>query len=75
MLARALDDSLDDLRGDPDVRQNDPTRSIVAPWSLRATAWPTVSMPVTWEEVERGGPLVFDWRDVPARLSAWTSAS
>lgn len=68
-----------------DVLQNDPTRSLVAPWSLRATAWPTVSTPVTWEEVERGGELVFDWRDALNRApkyqpslpdsAAWTRAS
>jgi bifunctional non-homologous end joining protein LigD len=51
-----------------DVLQNDPRRSLVAPWSLRATAWPTVSTPVTWDEVETRGPLVFDWRGAPARL-------
>ena len=34
--------------------QNDATRTLVAPWSLRATAWPTVSTPVTWEEIEQG---------------------
>ncbi|MFL5927694.1 MAG: DNA polymerase domain-containing protein [Gaiellaceae bacterium] len=53
-----------------DVQQNDATRSLVAPWSLRATAWPTVSMPVTWDELERTAAdrraerLVYDWRDV-----------
>jgi bifunctional non-homologous end joining protein LigD len=36
-----------------DWLQNDPTRSTVAPYSLRAEGWPTVSAPVTWEEVER----------------------
>jgi bifunctional non-homologous end joining protein LigD len=36
-----------------DWLQNDPTRSTVAPYSLRGTAWPTVSTPVTWDEVER----------------------
>jgi bifunctional non-homologous end joining protein LigD len=35
-----------------DWLQNDPTRSTVAPYSLRAEGWPTVSAPVTWEEVE-----------------------
>jgi bifunctional non-homologous end joining protein LigD len=33
--------------------QNDASRSTVAAYSLRATPWPLVSMPVTWEEVER----------------------
>jgi bifunctional non-homologous end joining protein LigD len=36
-----------------DWMQNAPMRSTVAPYSLRATRWPTVSTPVTWEEVER----------------------
>ena len=35
-----------------DWLQNDPTRSTVAPYSLRATRQPHVSLPVTWEEVE-----------------------
>jgi bifunctional non-homologous end joining protein LigD len=57
-----------------DWLQNDPTRSLVAPWSLRATAWPTVSAPVEWQAVERcareGRPewLVLDWRDALDRL-------
>jgi bifunctional non-homologous end joining protein LigD len=55
-----------------DVLQNDPTRSLVAPWSLRATAWPTVSAPVAWELVEATAAdrveerLVLDWRDALA---------
>jgi bifunctional non-homologous end joining protein LigD len=57
-----------------DVLQNDPTRSLVAPWSLRATAWPTVSTPVTWDEVERcvaerrPERLVFDAAEALRRL-------
>jgi bifunctional non-homologous end joining protein LigD len=35
-----------------DWRQNDRSRSTVAVYSLRATPWPTVSTPVSWEEVE-----------------------
>jgi bifunctional non-homologous end joining protein LigD len=35
-----------------DWLQNDPMRSTVAPYSLRAYGWPTVSAPVTWDEVE-----------------------
>jgi bifunctional non-homologous end joining protein LigD len=54
--------------------QNDATRSTVAAYSLRATAWPTVSTPVTWEEVERAAAarkpelLTFDPADVLMRL-------
>jgi len=36
-----------------DWLQNDPTRSTLAPYSLRGTGWPTVSTPVTWDELER----------------------
>jgi bifunctional non-homologous end joining protein LigD len=36
-----------------DWAQNDPNRSLVAPYSLRATPVPSVSAPLTWEEVER----------------------
>ena len=32
--------------------QNDESRSTVAPYSLRATPWPLVSTPVSWDEVE-----------------------
>ena len=58
-----------------DWLQNDPMRSTVAPYSLRGTAWPTVSTPVTWDEVEqalaarRPELLTFEPHDVLARLS------
>jgi bifunctional non-homologous end joining protein LigD len=57
-----------------DWLQNDATRSLVAPWSLRATGWPTVSAPVEWRAVERCAGeerperLVLDWRDALDRL-------
>jgi bifunctional non-homologous end joining protein LigD len=57
-----------------DWLQNDPSRSTVAPYSLRGTGWPTVSTPVTWEEVERvsttGRPelLTLDWSDALERV-------
>jgi bifunctional non-homologous end joining protein LigD len=35
-----------------DWLQNDVTRSTVAPYSLRGTPFPTVSTPVTWDELE-----------------------
>jgi bifunctional non-homologous end joining protein LigD len=59
-----------------DVLQNDPARSLVAAWSLRATAWPTVSLPISWKDVEstardrREERLVLDWRDALGRLPA-----
>ena len=58
-----------------DWLQNDPTRSTVAPYSLRATPAPTVSTPVEWEEVERAlherrpELLVFLWDAALARLA------
>ena len=57
-----------------DWLQNDPTRSTVAPYSLRGMAWPTVSMPVTWDEIDgalsrrRPELLTFGVRDVRDRL-------
>jgi bifunctional non-homologous end joining protein LigD len=55
-----------------DWLQNDPTRSTVAPYSLRAEGWPTVSAPVTWEEVVAGASgeakLVFKPADVLERV-------
>ena len=36
-----------------DWLQNDPTRSTIAPYSLRAHGWPLVSTPVSWDEVGR----------------------
>jgi bifunctional non-homologous end joining protein LigD len=50
--------------------QNDPSRSMIAPYSLRGTMFPTVSMPVTWEEVERGAPLMFTADEVLSRVDA-----
>ncbi|GAA2094923.1 non-homologous end-joining DNA ligase [Actinomadura alba] len=35
-----------------DWSQNNPAKTTVAPYSLRAAPWPTVSTPVTWAEVE-----------------------
>jgi bifunctional non-homologous end joining protein LigD len=35
-----------------DWGQNDPNKSTIAPWSLRATRLPGVSMPLLWDEVD-----------------------
>jgi len=35
-----------------DWRQNEPGRSLIAPWSLRAAGVPVVAAPLAWEEVE-----------------------
>ena len=58
-----------------DWLQNDPTRSTVAAYSLRAMPLPTVSTPVSWHEVERAVSagdargLVFGPGDVLRRLA------
>ena len=57
-----------------DWLQNDPSRSTVAPYSLRAAPWPLASTPLTWDEVERAGEpreLVFTADDVLARLGRY----
>jgi bifunctional non-homologous end joining protein LigD len=57
-----------------DWLQNDPTRSTVAPYSLRGASLPTASTPVTWDEVEgalasqRPEALVFLARDALVRV-------
>ena len=57
-----------------DWSQNDPTKTTVAAYSLRARARPTVSTPVSWDEVEtalldrREKQLDFDAASVPARV-------
>ncbi|MGH7910582.1 MAG: non-homologous end-joining DNA ligase, partial [Candidatus Dormibacteraceae bacterium] len=66
-----------DLRGGKvliDWSQNDPNKTTVNVYSLRARARPTVSTPVSWEEVEAcadsGDPnlLVFDAATVLERV-------
>ena len=42
-----------------DWSQNNPAKTTVAPYSLRAKGTPTVSTPLTWDEVETGGQLSF----------------
>ncbi len=42
-----------------DWAQNDRHKSIVAPWSLRGGVEPTVSVPITWDELESAADLVF----------------
>ena len=55
-----------------DWSQNDEHKTTVCVYSLRAKARPTVSAPVTWDEVEAcaetGTPLGFEWDDVLARV-------
>ncbi|WP_157249561.1 non-homologous end-joining DNA ligase [Nonomuraea typhae] len=54
-----------------DWSQNNPAKTTIAPYSLRARPYPTVSTPLTWEEVEEcghPGDLVFTAADVLARV-------
>jgi bifunctional non-homologous end joining protein LigD len=53
-----------------DWSQNDRHKTTVGPYSLRAMARPTVSTPLSWDEVEEGDAeaLVFDAGDVLDRL-------
>lgn len=60
-----------------DWSQNNGAKTTVAPYSVRARSAPTVSTPLTWDEVEQGArskatkrlPLQFDIDDVLARLT------
>ena len=53
-----------------DWSQNDEHKTTVGVYSLRARERPTVSTPLSWDEVEAGDPdaLVFDADDVLARV-------
>jgi bifunctional non-homologous end joining protein LigD len=51
-----------------DWSQNNPAKTTVAPYSLRAKDEPTVSTPLTWDEVEHAGELRFLAADVLGRV-------
>ena len=57
-----------------DWSQNNAAKTTVAPYSMRGRATPTVSTPLTWDEVEEGvrsrakAPLRFDIADVLGRV-------
>lgn len=56
-----------------DWSQNNSAKTTVAPYSLRAQPTPTVSTPVTWEEVAAcrdPGDLAFGCEHLPGRLAA-----
>lgn len=52
-----------------DWSQNNPAKTTVAPYSLRAKEHPTVSTPVTWDEVAAGRPLSFTSAQVLDRVA------
>jgi bifunctional non-homologous end joining protein LigD len=51
-----------------DWSQNNPAKTTVAPYSLRARPRPTVSTPLTWDEVEEGKHLSFTAPEVLDRV-------
>jgi len=51
-----------------DWSQNSPSKTTVAPYSLRATERPSVATPLTWEEVEAGRAVRFGPREVLERV-------
>jgi bifunctional non-homologous end joining protein LigD len=51
-----------------DWAQNNERRSMVAPYSLRASVVPLVSAPVTWAEVEAGREMWFGPDEVLERV-------
>lgn len=57
-----------------DWRRNAAGLQLVAPYSLRGAPAPTVSTPITWDEVAAGAagrtPLAFGPADVLARVAA-----
>lgn len=54
-----------------DTGQTGPSRTIVAPYSVRATPGARVSTPLSWDEVHEGlDPGGFTMRTVPARLES-----
>ncbi|PZS20843.1 MAG: ATP-dependent DNA ligase [Pseudonocardiales bacterium] len=53
-----------------DWSQNSPAKTTVAPYSLRAREEPTVSSPVTWDEVASGETLRFTAPGVLERVEA-----
>jgi bifunctional non-homologous end joining protein LigD len=53
-----------------DWSQNNPAKTTVAPYSLRARDLPTVSTPLTWDEVESGGSLRFTAPEVLERVES-----
>ncbi|MDQ7910547.1 non-homologous end-joining DNA ligase [Phytohabitans sp. ZYX-F-186] len=54
-----------------DWSQNSAAKTTVAPYSLRAQATPTVSTPLTWEEVEEGGARAFTPEEVLERVEEY----
>ncbi|GAB3675312.1 hypothetical protein GCM10027589_45400 [Actinocorallia lasiicapitis] len=54
-----------------DWSQNSGPKTTVAPYSLRAGASPSVSTPLTWDEVESGDPVRYSPDDVLDRIEEY----
>jgi bifunctional non-homologous end joining protein LigD len=54
-----------------DWSQNNPAKTTVAPYSLRAKETPTASTPLTWDEVATGRPLSFTAGEVLERIEQY----
>jgi bifunctional non-homologous end joining protein LigD len=54
-----------------DWSQNNAAKTTVAPYSLRAQPAPTVSTPLTWDEVESGGARPYRLEEVLARIEEY----
>ncbi|BCB86460.1 non-homologous end-joining DNA ligase [Phytohabitans suffuscus] len=54
-----------------DWSQNSAAKTTVAPYSLRAQAQPTVSTPLSWDEVEAGGARAFTPDEVLERVEEY----
>jgi bifunctional non-homologous end joining protein LigD len=54
-----------------DWSQNSATKTTVAPYSLRAQPTPTVSTPLTWDEVESGAARAFAPDEVLTRIDEY----
>jgi bifunctional non-homologous end joining protein LigD len=54
-----------------DWSQNNPAKTTVAPYSLRAKSMPTASTPLTWDEVEGGGYVSFTAGEVLDRVDEY----
>ena len=54
-----------------DWSQNNPAKTTVAPYSLRARPAPTASTPLTWDEVAEGGTISFTAGEVLDRVEQY----
>ena len=71
LIVSRMTKSLRDGKVFVDWSQNNPAKTTVAPYSLRAREQPTVSTPLTWDEVEAGGMLRFTTDEVLERVDEY----